>query len=538
MNVRNLFIVVLVGWLCGWLCGCDAPRTYSTAESDGTVTLRSLLAEMGSPEADACFPEPGYTARQLTSYDRRSLLPGTPWWHANDDWAGFERYEVNGGRVERVLFDEQGPGALTRIVTTGGAGKAVLRFYFDDDPKPRIEIPAFDISRFPVEIPPGLICMHEHYPRFQGSSLYYPIPYARRCKITVDDLDRGYVYHVNYRSYAPATKVRTFTLEEAHDLRNEALRTGRRMEHPAAYAEHPVQTSAELPAGGKLGLDLPTGVKAVRTLRIDVDGSTPENYGQLMRGLIVGIAFDGTQTVRAPLSDLSGGGMGAPRAENHYLSADGKGDVVLRFTMPYREQARVEIENITSFDARATLTANVSEWKWYDNTLYFHAAWRQENDLETNAGLDYDMATLSGRGVFKADVLSLYNRCPRWWGEGDEHIWVDEDAFPSHFGCGTEDYYNTTYAPIHVFHTPFGGAPREDDEASRGYNTFVRVRSLDGIPFRQRLKFEFELLSWDGGRVDYASTVCWYGDLDSKALTASADEEALYTLPAPLFTND
>ena len=68
----------------------------------------------------------------------------------------------------------------------------------------------------------------------------------------------------------------------------------------------------------------------------------------------------------------------------------------------------------------------------------------KENGLETNRGLDYNMGTLQGRGVFKGDMLSLYNHCPRWYGEGDEHIWIDNEKFPSHFGCGTEDYYNTT----------------------------------------------------------------------------------------------
>ena len=537
MIKRNFRItVVFLFGLC--LGGCNAPQKYSSADSEGWVTLSSLMDEMGDPQADACFPEPYYEARQLTSYDRRSLLPGTPWWHANDDWAGFERYEANDGRVERVLFDEQGPGAITRIITTGGAGTANLRFYFDGEQHPSIVIPSFDISKFPVEIPSGMIYMHEHYPRFQGASFYYPIPYARRCKITVDDLNRGYVYHVNYRTYAPGTKVRTFTVEEARKLRAKAAEAGRRLENPVSCAENGIQTAGTLPAGGKLGLDLPAGENAVRTLMVDIGGYTPGTYGQLMRGIIVRMDFDGTQTVRVPLSDLSGAGMGAPRVDNYYMAADGQGRVILRFVMPYRSSARVELENITSYDAKATLSANVSPWKWYDNTLYFHASWRQENGLETNKGLDYDMASLSGRGVFKGDVLSLYNWCPRWYGEGDEHIWVDGESFPSHFGCGTEDYYNTTYAPIHVYHFPFGGAPREDDEASRGYNTFVRVRGLDAILFNKSLKFEFELISWDGGKVDYSSTVFWYGNLTSAALTASADEAALYSLPEPIYTNN
>ena len=65
-----------------------------------------------------------------------------------------------------------------------------------------------------------------------------------------------------------------------------------------------------------------------------------------------------------------------------------------------------------------------------------------------------------------------------------------------------------------------------------------RVRGLDAIPFDKSLKFEFELISWDGGKVDYSSTVFWYGDLTSAALTASADEAALYSLPEPIYTNN
>lgn len=58
-----------------------------------------------------------------------------------------------------------------------------------------------------------------------------------------------------------------------------------------------------------------------------------------------------------------------------------------------------------------------------------------------------------------------------------------------------------------------------------GYNSFFRVRCLDGIPFNQQLKFDFELLGWENGTVDYSSTVFWYGDLNSQAAGSSGIEE-------------
>jgi len=490
------------------------------------------MDEMVSPESGVCFPIPYYSAKQLTSYDRRSLTPGTPNWHANDDWSGYVRMETNNGRREKVLFDAKGPGVITRIITTGGSGIANLRIYFDDEPEASILIHGFDISKFPVTIPAGMIYKHEHYPTSQGCSFFYPIPYSQRCKITVDDVNRNaYVYHVNYRTYDAGTSVKTFNLEDAKALQTKAAEVGFKLQHPENFTNGEFVSSKQLGSGDSLSLDLPVGEKAIRTLTFNVSGYNKQDYAQLMRGLIVKLTFDDIQTVWAPLSDFSGAGMGAPKVDSWYLSADGAGNVILRFVMPYQRNAKVELVNVSKYPLLANVKVNVSDWTWQTNTLYFHATWRQERGLQTNVGLDYNMATLTGRGIFKGDVLSLYNYCPRWYGEGDEHIWVDNESFPSHFGCGTEDYYNSTYAPIHVYFNPFGGAPREDDETSHGYNTFVRTRNLDVIPFNTKLKFEFELISWDGGLVDYASTVYWYGDLDSKALNPSSNDEALQTLP-------
>jgi len=504
------------------------------------ITIATRLNDMINKDLDVCFPVPYYTSKMQSSYDRRSVIPNTPSWHANDDGSGFVRYEANNGRVEKVLFDEKGPGVIIRIITTGKAAGANLRIYFDGEKEASITIPAYDISKLPIRIPPGLLLLHEHYNTTQGSSLYYPIPYAKSCKITVDDLNRGYYFHANYRTYAAGTRVKTFTIKEANSLEMKADQIGYELLHKEIYGANEASIKRRLESGVTMNLVLPAGNKAIRTLNVDISNYNKADYEQLMRGLIVKIIFDGQQTVSAPLSDFAGTGMGAPKANNinWYLDNDGKGSFSLQFIMPYKKNAKIELANITQYPAEAQIIACTSPWKWMPNTLYFHATWRQENGLKTNAGLDYNMATLTGRGIFKGDVLSLYNHTKRWYGEGDEHIWVDDDKFPSDFGCGTEDYYNATFAPIHVYSNPFGGAPREDDEASRGYNTFLRTRNLDVIPFHKKFKFDFELISWDTGMVDYSSTVYWYGDLDSKATTASDDKEALYKLPQPVYTGD
>lgn len=38
--------------------------------------------------------------------------------------------------------------------------------------------------------------------------------------------------------------------------------------------------------------------------------------------------------------------------------------------------------------------------------------------------LEWNFATIKGKGVYMGDLLSLYNYSPAWYGEGDEKIWV------------------------------------------------------------------------------------------------------------------
>lgn len=66
----------------------------------------------------------------------------------------------------------------------------------------------------------------------------------------------------------------------------------------------------------------------------------------------------------------------------------------------------------------------------------FHASWRQQTGLPVYERPDDDancrewnFATLTGRGIYKGDVLTLYNHSRAWYGEGDEKIWVDDDVF-------------------------------------------------------------------------------------------------------------
>ena len=95
------------------------------------VTFSSLLEEMVDYEEAARFPALPFSCRQESSYDRRSIHPDSAGWFANNDGFGIIRVDTVNGRKENVLFDQDGPGVITRFWLTTMDKRGVMRFYFN-----------------------------------------------------------------------------------------------------------------------------------------------------------------------------------------------------------------------------------------------------------------------------------------------------------------------------------------------------------------------------------------------------------------------
>lgn len=517
-----------------------------TGKGTEGVTFAGLLDELVSFDVVPRWPATPYVCAMESSHDRRSQTPGNPEWYANDDGFGFIRTDTLGGRIEKVLFDQQGPGAITRIWVTTRRMEGTLRFYFDGSDEPGWIVPAYDLMQFGISaLGRGLLQPHTSYePGVRGgSTLFLPIPYAAGCRVTLEQpawmQDVPHYYQFNYRRYPEGTRVETFSVATVARNADRIRRTDRLLLHPdeACGRGRTLSVARRLAPGDTLRLALPDGRRQVTRTRFSVVCDSA-HYAQTMRSLAFMARFDGTQTVEAPLSDFSGGGMGSPAVASWFLSSDGKGCLVSRWPMPYRREAELLICNLSDLPCEVSLEADVQSCTWDDGTLYFHTTWKQENGLpfhKTADGCyDWNFVTLDGRGLYRGDVLTLFNHARAWYGEGDEKIRVDGEAFPSHFGTGVEDYYNSSWAPVIPFDTPFGGAPRADLASSQGYNTFFRTRNLDAIPFAERLRFDMEMLGWVEGTVDYATTVFWYGDLTATAAqTSSGEQMRRPLLPCP-----
>ncbi|HNQ90473.1 MAG TPA: DUF2961 domain-containing protein [Verrucomicrobiota bacterium] len=466
------------------------------------ITTQSLLKDMTDLTGLASFPQPAYTVKQFSSYDRASKSPAVEWF-ANGDAGHYLRVEDRQGRKEHVMMDAEGPGAVVRIWSANPAG--TLRIYLDGSDAPALEAPMTDLlgGTFPG-LPKPIAGEYS-----KGWNLYFPIPYARHCKITSDK--GGFYYHVNYRTYPAGTRVQSFERSQIESLRAPIQAVLGRLSDPRGketdFAGAGQWFDMALPAGETLRQEF-YGPAAFTRVALRVSAANPE---AALRGLIARIAFDGEACVETPLGDLFGTAPGVNAYSALPLGVTREGEFYCHWYMPFKEYATIELVNHTREEVGLRGEINVADAAWTDASMHFHAKWRAQFDVPTRPMIDWNYLTARGKGVFVGVAFAIDNPVKDWWGEGDEKIYVDGETFPSHFGTGTEDYYGYAWCWPGLFTHAYHAQPRCDGPGNYGRTSVNRFHVLDRIPFTKDFRFDMELWHWHQQcKVNMAVTAYWY----------------------------
>ncbi|MGL4943151.1 MAG: glycoside hydrolase family 172 protein [Thermoguttaceae bacterium] len=522
------------------------------------VSLESLLGEMADRTAITEFPSPAYTCQQFSSYDRAAKSE-TENWFANGDTAQFLRDEMNGDRKEWVLMDTAGPGAIVRwwITAPKYESGAVFRIYIDGNATPAIEMPFEKLIGGDALVGPPLSAVMAN-----GRNLYLPIPYAKSCKVTVDNMPQqgNLYYQINYRTYPAGTSVESFTMDIFKSQQGKIADVQKLLSDPNPPVANATRTEKKGEVG-TLTIDFGSESRGIRnrnnpllSRRANADGATGgavaainikfdapnEGLAQTLRSTILEIAFDGETTVFCPVGEFFGSGVGVNPYKSWYCTVEKDGTLRSRWVMPYQRGGKLTLRNHDGTKVAATVTLDTIPLPWNDSRMYFHCNWRQEREIESVAGngtKDWNYISLAGRGVFVGDVLSILNRDHAWWGEGDEKIYFDGQKFPSHFGTGTEDYYGYAWCTPAFFESPFHAQPRAEGPQNYGHATNLRVRVLDGIPFTKNFRFDMEVWHWAATKIDYAVATFWYGAPQATAVHAPNHDKVTIEAKAPVAYN-
>jgi hypothetical protein len=225
---------------------------------------------------------------------------------------------------------------------------------------------------------------------------------------------------------------------------------------------------------------------------------------------------------------------------------DGRG-LVCYFVMPFESGARIEVENDSgrTIDAFYYYVDYVEMEGLPEDMGRFHAWYNHEltealpegenewsllgpQGQNTTGASNYLVADLEGEGHFVGVNYFVHSPSPMWYGEGDDMIFIDGEAWPpSLHGTGTEDYFNTSWSPNTLFSHPYYGYGRvNEDMGWLGRTHVYRFHVTDPIYFDESLRFTIEHGHNNNLTLDLATVAYWYQSGPHKPFPALPNREA------------
>lgn len=273
-------------------------------------------------------------------------------------------------------------------------------------------------------------------------------------------------------------------------------------------------------------------------------------YGKL---LVLRMYWDGEKTpsVEAPINDFFCEGHGMDVQVDSFpirVTSNGKGRNCY-WSMPFGKSAKITVTN----EGKQPVNAFYYYIDWQKtktlpkDSAYFHAKYRQEYPCAK--GQDYLILDAAGRGHFVGCNLSVRQREPGWWGEGDDKFYIDGEEKPSLTGTGSEDYFCDGWG-IRKLDGLYYGFPITEGYDTLSRHTSYRFHIQDPVPFTKSLKMTIEHKGarlyadgkWDGyveRSDDFSSVAYWYQTEPHKDFAPlPSGQERLYNTDSTLIEGE
>jgi hypothetical protein len=437
--------------------------------------------------------EDGVKSGQFSSYDRTG-------WKANRDFGHYLRDSEEEGRV---LAEMDGPGCVFRIWSANPSGRLLI--YLDGKESPAVDeefVALFENKVYPFVEPFAY--------RISGCNLYLPIPYQKSCKIVLKDNAPLY-YHIGYKTFRESTRVETFSPVAAAVARRDFEKIANHLRFPGPHLVdflYPAESLEKIPLevmiepGDPQEIFVRQGPGQVALLMLKANSR--ERY--YLRKTLLKLYWDGNDdpAVNCPLGDFFGTPFGEKPFQALPMGMTVEGGYCL-FPMPFEQEMRIELENQGVETLSVTGQVVLAPLPVAGAKMRFYAGWRRENPCTR---FDYTVLKTQGMGKLVGCALFVDNPHNRWWGEGDEKIWIDGEDFPSYYGTGTEDYFGDAWG-VREHARPYQGCTLLENPYFGNKACVYRFHILDSIPFAYAFKMIFENYGED---VDYASVAWWYAE--------------------------
>jgi hypothetical protein len=282
-----------------------------------------------------------------------------------------------------------------------------------------------------------------------------------------------------------------------------------------------------IPAGGVQQVFESEGPGAISHIWFTI--AAPSVYH--LKEIVLRAYWDGNSkpSVEVPVGDFFGLNLGQyVHYESAYLACSPGRSLNSYFAMPFRKSARMTVTNEGSQTINA-FYSNIDYMRLQEfpqDALYFHAQYRQATPNAASTGEarklnpsgkdNYVYGETRGRGHLMGVTLGVQLNADGWMGEGDEMIFVDDEAQPAIIGTGMEDYFlgswnfggrdGATPFAHHYYGAPLILMP----ERTGGKYCCYRWHGDNPVTFSKYMKHTNEHGHANDRADDYYSACYWY----------------------------
>lgn len=416
----------------------------------------------------------------------------------NDDFNQFHGPGSEAGWV--TLVDLKGPGVVRRFWTTGVDPGHPFRFYFDGEKTPRVEGTIDELFGERSPFTPPLA----RYMNLCWFS-YVPLTYQKSLRIESKAPPthpfwgpRRFFFQINAETFQPGANVQTFPAALTDADRAELQRVGegwtKAVEWPVLPDAHSEPIEIAPGAESVVWASSAPGVLPEWFLDVepaDAGGWSVREKEWLLQDVVLRITYDDrpAPSVEAPLGDFFGN---AWRHRDYGALLLGAGPTTFRsgFPLGFPSAVKISLRNDCDRPIRA-IFAGTPQPLPEGTPRYFHAEWRRTGP---DAGISHTIANFNGSGLFAGAFLGVTGKGvtqqdDSWWLlEGDEAMFVDDEASPSWRGTGLEDYFNGGWyyrsAVFSALHGVFDRVPFRTAQ--------YRHQLVDPVTFSRSLRMTIE----------------------------------------------